>query len=56
MGDRLTPRKSFAIWKETVRRQAQPFTESDREIAEAARASLVEVVLRPTSGQTWPRK
>lgn len=46
MGDRLTPRKSFAIWKETVHRQAQPWSEADREIAEAARASLVEVVLR----------
>jgi len=46
MGDRLTPRKSFAIWKQTVQRQAQPWSEGDREIAEAARASLVEVVLR----------
>ncbi|WP_417309529.1 HWE histidine kinase domain-containing protein [Devosia sp.] len=46
LGDRLTPRKSFAIWKETVRRQAQPWTEGDREIAEATRASLIEVVLR----------
>jgi light-regulated signal transduction histidine kinase (bacteriophytochrome) len=46
MGDRLTPRKSFALWKETVNRQAEPWSEADREIAEAARASLVEVVLR----------
>lgn len=46
LGDRLTPRKSFAIWKETVNRQAEPWSEADREIAEAARASLVEVVLR----------
>jgi light-regulated signal transduction histidine kinase (bacteriophytochrome)/CheY-like chemotaxis protein len=45
MGDRLTPRKSFAIWKETVRGQAQPWTDSDREIAEAVRAVLVEIVL-----------
>jgi light-regulated signal transduction histidine kinase (bacteriophytochrome)/CheY-like chemotaxis protein len=45
MGDRLTPRKSFAIWKETVRLQAQPFTDGDREIAEAIRAVLVEIVL-----------
>lgn len=43
MGDRLTPRKSFAIWKETVRLQAQPWSEADREIAEAARIALVEV-------------
>ncbi len=46
LGDRLTPRKSFAIWKETVRMQARPWTEADRETAEAARAALVEVVLR----------
>ncbi|MDI6025675.1 HWE histidine kinase domain-containing protein [Corticibacterium sp. UT-5YL-CI-8] len=46
LGDRLTPRKSFAIWKETVSMQAQPWTEADREIAEAARAATVEVVLR----------
>ncbi|GAB4065711.1 GAF domain-containing protein [Ancylobacter sonchi] len=45
-GDRLTPRKSFAIWKETVRRRASPWTDADREIAEAARSALVEIVLR----------
>ncbi|AYD01295.1 HWE histidine kinase domain-containing protein [Neorhizobium sp. NCHU2750] len=45
MGDRLTPRKSFAIWKEEVRLQAQPWTDSDRETAEAIRAVLVEIVL-----------
>jgi light-regulated signal transduction histidine kinase (bacteriophytochrome)/CheY-like chemotaxis protein len=45
LGDRLTPRKSFAIWKEMVRLKAQPWTESDREIAEAIRAVLVEIVL-----------
>ncbi|MDH7805100.1 MULTISPECIES: HWE histidine kinase domain-containing protein [unclassified Rhizobium] len=43
LGDRLTPRKSFAIWKETVRLQAQPWSDADREIAEAARIALVEV-------------
>ncbi|MDE1158673.1 MAG: HWE histidine kinase domain-containing protein [Neorhizobium sp.] len=45
LGDRLTPRKSFAIWKEQVRHKAQPWTDSDREIADAIRAVLVEVVL-----------
>lgn len=45
MGDRLTPRKSFAIWKETVHLKAQRWTEEEREIAEAIRAVLVEVVL-----------
>ena len=46
LGDRLTPRKSFAIWKETVRLQSQPWTDADREIAEAARIALVETLLR----------
>ncbi|WP_105382293.1 HWE histidine kinase domain-containing protein [Neorhizobium alkalisoli] len=45
LGDRLTPRKSFAIWKETVRQQAAPWTLSDREIADAIRDVLVEIVL-----------
>jgi light-regulated signal transduction histidine kinase (bacteriophytochrome)/CheY-like chemotaxis protein len=45
-GDRLTPRKSFAIWKETVELQSQPWTDADREIAEVTRAALVEIGLR----------
>jgi len=44
-GDRLTPRKSFAIWKETVRRQSKPWTEEERQFGEAARAALVGVIL-----------
>ena len=46
LGDRLTPRKSFALWKQTVERQSQPWTQSDIDIAEATRAATVEVVLR----------
>jgi light-regulated signal transduction histidine kinase (bacteriophytochrome) len=46
LGDRLTPRKSFAIWKETVRAQSQSWTEAEAEIAEEARAATVEIVLR----------
>jgi light-regulated signal transduction histidine kinase (bacteriophytochrome)/CheY-like chemotaxis protein len=46
LGDRLTPRKSFAIWKETVHGQSEPWSDSDREIAEATRGALVEIVLR----------
>lgn len=48
LGDRLTPRKSFAIWKETVRGQATPWTDGERQFAEAARSALVEVVLQHT--------
>ena len=47
LGDRLTPRKSFAIWKETVDAQSAALVATpDREIAEATRVALVEVVLR----------
>ena len=45
-GDRLTPRKSFAIWKEAVRNQSRPWSDTDIETGEAIRASLVEIVLR----------
>lgn len=45
-GERLTPRKSFAIWKQTVTLQSEPWTDEDREFAEATRAALVEVVLQ----------
>ncbi len=45
-GDRLTPRKSFAIWKETVERQSVPWTDDDREMAQAARTALLEVIMR----------
>ena len=46
LGDRLTPRKSFAIWKETVHLQARPWSEAEREIAEVTRSALVEIGLR----------
>jgi light-regulated signal transduction histidine kinase (bacteriophytochrome)/CheY-like chemotaxis protein len=45
LGDRLTPRKSFAIWKETVRHQAEPWRDADMETAEAIRSATVEIVL-----------
>jgi len=47
-GDRLTPRKSFELWKETVRGQSLPWTTVDCRIAEALRVSLLEVILRLT--------
>lgn len=46
LGDRLTPRKSFAVWKETVRFQSAPWTESERKFADAIRTALVEVILQ----------
>jgi light-regulated signal transduction histidine kinase (bacteriophytochrome) len=46
LGDRLTPRKSFAIWKETVRHESAPWTDHERRFAEATRIALVEVILQ----------
>ncbi|MDO9369721.1 MAG: HWE histidine kinase domain-containing protein [Sphingopyxis sp.] len=46
LGDRLTPRKSFAIWKETVRHESVPWTEHERRFADATRIALVEVILQ----------
>ena len=46
LGDRLTPRQSFAIWKQTVENRSLPWTEVERDLAESARGALLEVVLR----------
>ncbi len=45
-GPRLTPRESFAEWKELVQGRSQPFTPSEVRVAETLRATLIEVVLR----------
>jgi light-regulated signal transduction histidine kinase (bacteriophytochrome)/CheY-like chemotaxis protein len=45
LGERLNPRKSFAVWKETVQQQSLLWSEQDRQFAEAIRAAIVEVVL-----------
>lgn len=45
-GDRLTPRKSFEAWTETVRGHATPWNDSDHAAAFDLRVALLEVVLR----------
>ena len=45
-GERLTPRKSFALWQEQVRLHASPWLGSEVDAAHRLRASLLEVVLR----------
>ncbi|CAH2603524.1 GAF domain-containing protein [Rhodovastum atsumiense] len=45
-GIRLTPRKSFAAWCESVRMQSQPWRSVDVEAAQTLRLSLLEVILR----------
>ena len=45
-GSRLTPRKSFEAWQETVRGKSLPWKISDLKAAEALRVSILEVLLR----------
>ncbi|MFC3126572.1 HWE histidine kinase domain-containing protein [Pseudoroseomonas globiformis] len=47
-GARLTPRKSFEAWHQTVEGQSRPWTESDMLMAERLRVTLLEVVLQLT--------
>ncbi|MFN4015202.1 MAG: HWE histidine kinase domain-containing protein [Reyranella sp.] len=46
LGARLTPRKSFELWRETVSGQSAPWQAVDVRIAESLRVSLLEVILR----------
>jgi light-regulated signal transduction histidine kinase (bacteriophytochrome) len=47
-GDRLTPRKSFEAWQETVEGRAEPWSDAELEIAEGLRVTLLEIILRLT--------
>jgi light-regulated signal transduction histidine kinase (bacteriophytochrome) len=44
-GDRLTPRKSFEIWRQEVVGHAKPWTSADLAMADAIRSALLEVVV-----------
>lgn len=56
LGDRLTPRKSFELWCETVRGQSAPWTRIDQRIAESLRVTMLEVILRLTDAAERERK
>ncbi|MGT2437588.1 HWE histidine kinase domain-containing protein [Bradyrhizobium betae] len=45
-GPRLTPRKSFELWQETVAGQSKPWSAADIRIAEGLRVTLLEVILQ----------
>ncbi len=45
-GDRISPRKSFEVWKHTVRDRALPWTPAEIDSAFDLRVSLLQVVLR----------
>jgi len=55
-GARLTPRKSFELWKETVKGQSQDWLPVECRIAEALRVSLLEVILRLASATDAERR
>ena len=55
-GPRLTPRESFAEWKELVEGHSRPFTPSELRVAETLRATLIEVVLRMADEATVQRQ
>jgi light-regulated signal transduction histidine kinase (bacteriophytochrome) len=55
-GDRLSPRKSFEIWKETVRCQSAPWSSIDRQTAETARVQLLEIMMRHSEALARQRR
>jgi light-regulated signal transduction histidine kinase (bacteriophytochrome)/ActR/RegA family two-component response regulator len=55
-GDRLSPRKSFEMWKETVRGRSLPWTSADLDAAFDLRVSLLHVVLRRINTAAQERK
>ncbi|APE27815.1 HWE histidine kinase domain-containing protein [Aurantiacibacter gangjinensis] len=54
-GDRLTPRKSFEAWKQTVSGRSTVWSEEELAIAEGLRVTLLEVILRVTDAQVRER-
>ncbi|MFC2952794.1 HWE histidine kinase domain-containing protein [Marinicaulis aureus] len=55
-GVRLTPRKSFELWREEVRGQSAPWTSGELDAADAMRITLLEVVLRLTEAAREDRE
>ncbi|UOR15722.1 HWE histidine kinase domain-containing protein [Qipengyuania aquimaris] len=47
-GARLTPRKSFEAWQETVEGRSSPWTSGELQVAEGLRVTLLEIILRLT--------
>src|ERR1700722_12300502 len=45
-GERLTPRKNFEAWRETVENKSEPWSAREMRAAEGLRVRLVEQVLR----------
>ncbi len=54
-GPRLSPRKSFAAWRESVQGKSAPWTPEELAIAEHLRITLLEVILRMSEDQMQER-
>ena len=55
-GDRLSPRKSFEVWKETIRGRCLQWAPGDIDAAYDLRVSLLHVVLRRINAAAYERK
>ena len=55
-GDRLSPRKSFEVWRETIVGRSMPWTLADNQAAFDLRLSLLHVVLRRINAAALERK
>ncbi|MBX7514386.1 GAF domain-containing protein [Qipengyuania sp. GH38] len=55
-GARLTPRKSFEAWQETVEGKSSPWTEGEMQMAEQLRVTLLEIILRLTDKDLEERR
>ena len=55
-GVRLTPRKSFAAWQETVRGKSAPWTPAETHAADLLRTTLLEIFLKVTDAANLQRK
>lgn len=55
-GGRLSPRKSFAAWQQTVEGRSAEWSQSECDLAETLRITLIEVILRLTDAAAQDRK
>ena len=55
-GMRLTPRKSFEVWRETVEGRSAPWSDAEVHAADILRTTLLEVYLKVTDAANMERK
>ena len=55
-GGKISPRKSFEAWRETVRGESLPWRLFERQIAKTLRVSLLDIILRRADQLSLERK